>query len=109
MELALWPLSSPASVLRPQKTPRDRNAGGLPGLKFGRSGHVMGRFLLFHLSMKKTILLLTIAALGGGGYYAYTHKMFGLGGGAAKTEQPSAASTVMAEIRDIDYKVVVSG
>jgi RND family efflux transporter MFP subunit len=35
--------------------------------------------------------------------------MFGLGGATAKTETPAAAPTAMVEIRDIDYKVVVSG
>lgn len=59
--------------------------------------------------MKKIFLLLFLAALGGGGYYAYAHKMFGLGGSAAKTDQPAVTPTATAEIRDIDYKVVVSG
>ena len=58
--------------------------------------------------MKKILLLLILAALGGGGYYAYAHHWYGLGG-QPKTDVASTAPTVTAEIRDIDYKVLVSG
>jgi multidrug efflux pump subunit AcrA (membrane-fusion protein) len=58
--------------------------------------------------MKKFLTLLILAALGGGGWYAYSHKMFGLGG-PATANAATVAPTATAEIRDIDYSVLVSG
>jgi RND family efflux transporter MFP subunit len=58
--------------------------------------------------MKKLLILLTIAALGGGGLYAYKREWFGA---AAKSrpEANTALNTVPAELRDIEYSISISG
>lgn len=58
--------------------------------------------------MKKFFILLILAALGGGGWYAYSNNLFG----KAKAAAPGAevqTQTVAAEIRDIEYNVLVNG
>jgi RND family efflux transporter MFP subunit len=59
--------------------------------------------------MKKLVTLIALAVLGGGGWYAYSQKMFGLGAPRKAAEGPVFTQTVTAEIRDIEYSVVVSG
>ena len=57
--------------------------------------------------MKKFLTLLIFASLGGGGWYAYSHHLFGLGG--PMPVAAAATPTAVAEIRDIEYSVIVSG
>jgi RND family efflux transporter MFP subunit len=58
--------------------------------------------------MKSLLTLLIIAGLGGGGWYAYTEKWFGLGT-PRKADTSATSQTVTAEIRDIEYSVMVGG
>lgn len=52
--------------------------------------------------------MLVLALLAGGGWYAYAHQWFGLGKTAA-TAAAAATPLARAEIRDIEYSIVVSG
>jgi HlyD family secretion protein len=60
--------------------------------------------------MKKFLTILILATLGGGGWYAYSQKWFGLNA-AQKKEAAGNTGGPMAtvEIRDIEYSVQVSG
>jgi RND family efflux transporter MFP subunit len=69
--------------------------------------------------MKKLLTLIIMAALGGGGWYAYQQKMFGLGAaqrpagdgipGALKGGVSGNGPTAVAELRDIQFSIQISG
>ena len=58
--------------------------------------------------MKKFLLLLTVIAASGGGLYAFKPQWLGLSGKPA-TAAPTAAPSVPAELRDIEFSIQVSG